>query len=717
MSELNKKIQNRMLLVWVMIFFIPIAIGMQVLRIQWINGPELRELWSKQTIDYLSIPAQRGIILDSSGRELVGNTVTYTIAVDPLLQGTTQEELRRITQKVAGITGRPVSHYRQRIANAPTGSRYVVLERNMSEESADHLREMGIRTLILEEQYRRRYNYESLASHALGYVNHELRGMAGLEAFYDTYLQGEDGRRQMRRSRGGGMQSYVGAAVKQPRQGNTLVSTIDAHIQAIVEEELKSGVRRAIALGGSVLVMDPKTGAIKAMASYPTYDPNRPADFPAENRKNSIISDLIEPGSTFKLVTAVAAVEQNKVALDERFDTGNGVRLISGQIMRDHDTLGVISFHQALQKSSNIATSEVASRLAADDFYQYARNMGFGSHTYIDLPGEENGRLRKPFQWTAVTKPWLSIGYEVQVTLLQLAQAYAAFANDGVMMRPYMVSEVLDGSGKVVKRHRPEIIRRAIKPSTVQQLLPVFEDVISEEGTAVHARVEGIRIAGKTGTAQKYIDGRYRTQYLASFAGFFPAEDPQYVMVVMIDEPRLSYYGGFIAGPVFRNVAQRIIGLDERLHIAPQVEPEREMWAMAPELRGKTREESRHILEKYNLRYRFRGNGEVVVDQHPSAGEEIMRSDRVMLTLGSSLTADTEPISEQHNVIPDVRGMSMRKASLWLRNAGYEVQMVGSGTVYAQFPEAGQQYRKGQAVTVRGRARDLPQILSDRGAL
>lgn len=716
MAEQKTYIRNRMFVVFGLLLLIPVVIGLQIIRVQLIEGSQLRALWSAQTLDVIPIPAQRGAILDSEGRELVGNTVTYTVAVDPYYPGVTREELNHFARELAEVGPRTASYYQQRIRSAPSASRYVVLERNLDVEAADYIREVDREPVILEEQYRRRYNYDSLAAHAIGYVNHKLNGIAGMEGSYNEYLRGVDGQRQVRRDRNGRIRAYVGAPKRQPQQGHTIVSTIDAHIQAIAEEELKAGVERGRAARGSILIMDPSTGAIKALANYPAYDPNRPADTPSENRRNTIIADLIEPGSTFKLVTAVAALENRAVELDEKFNTGDGRRLINGQMMRDHDPMGTVSFYQAIQKSSNIATSEVAERIPSDIFYQYARNLGFGSHTYIDLPGEESGSLRKPYQWSSVSKPWLSIGYEVQVTLMQLAQAYAAFANDGVVMQPYIVDRVVNERGENVHRNDPQPVRQAIKPATIKKLQPVFESVVSDSGTAELAQIDGVRVAGKTGTAQKFVDGRYQTRYLASFVGFFPADEPEYVALVMLDEPRLSYYGGFVAGPVFRNIAMRMIRLDDRLHISPDKKDETTgMWVVIPNLKGMSKSEAGAVMDDYNIRYRFRGEGNYVVGQNPAPGEQVMRSDQVQLRLSGISLSDSTSLNETHTGVPDVRGMSMRKASAWLRKSGFKVDMNGSGTVYAQFPEGDQQYRKGQTVTIRGRTRDLPVILSQRG--
>ncbi|MEX2602708.1 MAG: penicillin-binding protein 2, partial [Gracilimonas sp.] len=376
----------------------------------------------------------------------------------------------------------------------------------------------GIKGVILEENYRRKYTFGTLASHTLGFVNHESDGRIGLESFYNEELKGEDGVRQVRRDPFNRIFEYIGAPKKLPRNGYSLHTTIDAYLQAILEDELQAGVEKHRANYGTGIIMDPRTGAIKAMANYPTYDPNFPGSIDEENRRNFAISDMIEPGSTFKLVTAIAAIEQGVVTFDEVFETPeDGEVVIHDLILRDHDPLGNLTFQEVIQKSSNVATAEIAMRMKPEVFYQYARNMGFGSETNIDISGEVDGRLAKPFEWSLVTLPWMSHGYELQVTPLQITQAYAAFANNGMMMRPYIVEKIEDGSGKVIKEHQPIKIRRIAKKSTLQHLLPVFESVVTDSGTGEFAQVEGLRIAGKTGTAKKVVNGRYTNNYRSSF--------------------------------------------------------------------------------------------------------------------------------------------------------------------------------------------------------
>lgn len=701
-------IMGRMFILMGLIFLLPFAIIVQIFRVNVIEGDGLRELWSNQAIDYISIPAQRGNIYDANGSLLATNSVTYKIAVDPLFPGITRDDLNHISEVLAAHTGRSAAHYMNRIRNASPNARYIVLERSISVHAREDIRELGIRGVILEEEYKRNYSFGSLSAHALGYVNHNLNGMTGLESVYNTQLQGVSGRQQVRRDRSNRIFAYVGAPRNMPQQGLSVHTTIDSYIQAIAEEELEEGIRRHRAKHGTAIVMDPRTGAIKALANYPTYDPNAPGSIDSENRRNFAVSDMLEPGSTFKLVTAIAAVEQGVVDFEEVFETPeSGMLQIHGQWMRDHDPLGSLTFTEAIAKSSNIATSQVAMRLSPETFYQYARNLGFGTQTKIELPNESAGRLQRPYEWSRVTLPWMSIGYEIQVTPIQILQSYAAFANGGIMMKPYIVSHLSDERGRIQHRTKPSKVRRVAKKETIDKLLPVFQSVVSDSGTAGWAAVEGLDIAGKTGTAQKYIDGRYTTSYRASFAGFFPADDPKYVMLVLLDEPRTSYYGGFTAGSIFREIATRIAGLDNdiRRNLGPGAIAQID-HRVVPMVKGGDKRSAQTKLDAQRIPYRTSGSGNYVIEQTPSAGEAILRNSFVTLKLGE---ISDEEVPDGFVRIPDLRNLNMRQATALLRKHGLDINMIGSGTIYNQFPLAGEYMREGRTVTVRGRARSMQQ--------
>lgn len=704
----RSSIMGRMFLLLGLIFLLPTAILMQILRLNVIEGDGLRALWSSQAIESIPIPAQRGSIYDANGSLLATNIVNYKIAVDPHAPGTTLDQLDQVSQVLSRHTGRSASHYRNRITSASPRSRYIVLERSITVQAYEDLRELGVRGVILEEEYRRNYNFGSLSAHTLGFVNHNADGMMGLESRYNDVLRGSDGLQQVRKDRQNRIFAYVGAPQKKPQQGHSIHTTIDAVVQAITEEELEAGVKRHRAAYGTAIVMDPKTGAIKAMANYPTFDPNRPATIDSENRRNFAVSDIIEPGSTFKLVTAIAALEEGVVDFEEIFETPeDGRKMIHGQVMRDHDPLGDLTFTEAMAKSSNIATSEIAMRIDPGKFYQYARNMGFGTPSKIDIPGELPGRLQRPYEWSGVTLPWMSIGYEVQATPIQIIQAYAAFANGGILMRPYTVDRITDELGRVVEQNRPNRVRRIASQRTIDKLLPVFEQVVSEEGTAGWAAVDGLRIAGKTGTAQKLVDGRYQALYRASFAGFFPADDPKYVMLIILDEPRTSIYGGFTAGSVFKEIATRIAGLDDEIHrsmLQGQIAGSADR--VVPRLEGLEADVAKRLLQSKNIPVRTSGRGALVAEQSVEPGDTLASDNILTLTLAD---AAADSIPEGFARIPDLRGMNMRQATNLLISRGLDIETVGSGTIYTQFPREGDLMRQGRKVTVRGLARPLQQ--------
>ena len=699
MSKNSEHITARIIVLTALFALLPIGIIVQMVRVQAGSGDELRILWREQAEDFITIPALRGDILDANGKILATSSVAYTVAVDPLVPGMTRDRLRTITNALAKTSGKDADQYMRRIQEAPPGSRYIVLEKGLGVDAYEVLTALNIRGIILEEQYRRRFNYGSLASHVLGYVNLNVDGMMGLEASYNNALKGEDGSQQVRRDRTGRIKAYVGAPKKRPINGNSLVTTIDVNIQAVVEEELANGVLAATADYGTAIVMDPWTGAIKAMANYPSYDPNSPGQ-PNENRRNFAISDMIEPGSTFKLVTAIAATEMGVIRDGERFYTpSDGQKLIYGQWMRDHDPLGTLTFDEVIAKSSNVAISEIAMRLKPDVFYQYVRNLGFGTATEIDLPGEEAGRLRKPYDWSKVTLPWMSVGYEVQVTPLQIATAYAAFANGGKLVRPYVVERVRNERFNDVSKHRVTTIREICDPSTLQSLLPVFEYAVSNEGTGRNAAVTGMSVAGKTGTAQKYADGSYQSRYRSSFVGFYPSRNPRYVTIVVLDEPRTSIYGSEVAAPVFRNIANRLLGLDEELqHRVKADEIGRPFVAVVPKVTGLSREEATRLLAAQGLAYESEGNGDLVARQVPVPGAALSAGDIIKLTVVES------PRSGDSNTfaMPDLVGMSMRRAYFMTQELGLKADLTGYGKVTEQNPAAGTSINKGSSVALKG---------------
>ena len=706
------------------LLLLPAALLVQLVRINFIEGEGLRQLWNKQAITEIAIPAERGNIYDRNGTLLATNTIDYRMALDPKVPGMTQAQIDSVLATLGRTTGKGKAYYQGILKDAPTRSRYVVLEKTMNSMQKEELANLGIRGVILEENYRRSYTFGSLAAHAMGFVNHEMKGRIGLESHYDKELKGVDGVQQVRKDAFQRVFEYVGAPKKLPIEGYDLHTTIDASIQAILEDELQVGVQRYQANYGTGIIMNPTTGEILAMANYPSYDPNVPGDINEENRRNFAIADMVEPGSTFKLVTAIAAVEQGVIEDGELFETPeDGAVHIHGLTLRDHDPLGTMNFEEVIQQSSNVATAEIAMRLDNDTFYQYARNLGFGTPTHVDIAGEESGRMAKPFEWSLVSLPWMSHGYELLSTPLQTTQAYAAFANRGDLMRPYLVKEITNSNGQVVEQFQPTRIRRVAKATTLDKLYPVFESVVSDSGTGDLAQIPGLRIAGKTGTAKKVVNGMYSNRYRGSFVGFFPVDAPQYVLYIMLDEPKPVGYGGYTAGPIFKQVALRIAGLDQDLQQQlVQRDNNNNTFAIAPSLLGLSPEQAGDLLESLYIPYDIEGEGEWVVKQHPAPGDTLFTKKRLQLQIhpksglinphkDSQTALKVAETNEIERIeLPDLRGMSMRTAHSMLAELGLKTQRIGSGTIYAQFPLAGEYTRPGRTVTLRGKARSFEQI-------
>ena len=660
---------------------LPVLVAAQLVRIQLEDGDELRAQGERQSESVIELAAQRGAILDRRGRALVVNTARFEVAADPTVSGF-EERADELYALLGELTGRGASHFRQRVANR-SSRQYVVLVRDLDEASKEALDAGGFRGLIVQGSYQRRYNYGARAAHVLGHVTRDLRGVAGLEMTLDEALQGTPGRQAVQRDRRGHVRAVVGGTRVDPRQGDNVVLTIDLVRQAILEEELARGVEAAGAAWGTAVALDPKTGAILAMANVPTYDPNRAGAYSDAARRNHAVVDRIEPGSTFKLVTAIAAVESGAVAPEDVFDTGQGWRVFHGRTVQDAHAYGRITFAQAIAKSSNIAMALAAQRIGSGPLYEAARDLGFGQPTFVDLPGEVAGSLRKPEDWSGATLTSMSRGYGVEVTPLQLAVAYSAFANGGLLVRPYIVAERRDpATGRTVWQAPQDSVRRAFRAETAERLMPYFEAVVSEEGTAERAAVEGLRIAGKTGTAQRAVGGGYSRTYRSSFVGMFPIEDPEVVLAIVLDNPTNGYGGGTVAAPIFGATARRWIGTFPTIaeRVAPSGTIAARLGALVPDVTGLPAVLAADRARAEGLRVRY--------DEDLPWRTVSTRVETDSLDLRDPLRLDAEEGAAVSRM-PDLRGRSVRESVAWLRSLGVDARVRGHGVVRRQSVAAG----------------------------
>lgn len=412
--------------------------------------------------------------------------------------------------------------------------------------------ELGFHT-----ETKRQYPNGQMASHILGFTNIDNEGIDGIELRYNKEIRGSS--KKVYRERDARGNSLV-EDIEESTPGNSLMLTIDEGLQHIVEMEIENAMDVWKAEAVVAIMMEPSTGKILAMANRPTYDPNSVGDVQADERRNRAITDNYEPGSTFKTFVASAAIEEKIVSLNEKFDVSRGFIKVPGGIIRDAHRHGVLTFKEVIQKSSNVGASQIAFRLGKERFYNYIKKFGFGEKTGIDLPGEAKGFVRNTEKWSGRSLPSISIGQEISVTPLQILRAYSAIANGGKLMKPYIVSDIISPEHEIIKRFSPVVEKQVISETTARTMRDILKTVVEEGGTAQKASVMGNMVAGKTGTAQM-VDpktGLYsKNDYASSFIGFTPADNPKIALIVVVFKPRGASYGGTVAAPVFKNIAEK----------------------------------------------------------------------------------------------------------------------------------------------------------------
>jgi cell division protein FtsI (penicillin-binding protein 3) len=536
-----------------------LAILGRLFAVQIVRHADLQAQALEMHIRHVTLRPERGRMLDRHGHVLATSIAVPSISARP-------REIRApesVAVQLANVLERPVSVVRQQLTSK---SPFVWIARQVTPEIVTRLQALRLPGIYFEKETRRYYPKRHLAGQVLGYVGVDEQGLGGLEHLYNRELSGQPRRLTWQRdAMGRAVRLLTEDAVEQPR-GADLYLTLDERLQSEAEKQIAAQVQQTRAKGGLVIIMQPQTGDILAMAAYPFFNPN---DFREASQqvwqRNRAVTDPVEPGSTFKLVVAAASLEESTVRPGEVFFCENGLLVRGGRRIRDHEPYGQLRFAEVFEHSSNICTIKISERLSPFMLYHYIRRFGFGEKTLVDVPGEDAGQLRPPQQWSRFSHASLAIGQEIGVTPLQLVTAYAAVANGGLLMRPRMVERLVDG--EEVQEFPVEIRRRALAPETAERLMAIFTGVV-KRGTGKSAAIEGYTVAGKTGTAQKPDRGRYSHQKIvASFVGFVPAEAPQLVMLVLVDEPQTLRWGSQAAAPVFKRIAQEAL---RHLQIPPR---------------------------------------------------------------------------------------------------------------------------------------------------
>ena len=626
---------------------ISVGIGARLTYLQIGCSEQLRARASIQHWREIEVPATRGAILDRSGNELALSLKTESLFAHP----------RRVAdpEKAATLLAPLVGRSRNEILkHLRSGKSFVYIERFLEPEEAAAVRALDLpigdgQPFGLLPSSKRYYPRSELAVHVLGFANIDGKGVEGIEKQFDYELRGDSTIYLVLQDglNGRVRQKTIDLPDKQPVD---VILSVDAVLQHIVERELDRAMRETRAEAASAVLLDPRTGEVLALANRPAADPNHFGKARPEARINRAVVHQYEPGSTFKIVTMAAALERNRVEPNQLFNCENGTLHVGRRTIHDDTPHQLLSATQTLYKSSNICMVKIARLLEPDAFYRTILEFGVGTETGIELPGEQEGDIRAPADWSSHSRDSLAFGQEVALTVLQMASIFATLANDGIYLPPRVVLESRNPDGKSTPAPRPNG-KRVISSRTTRTLNKMLEGVITR-GTGKRARIDGYRLVGKSGTAQKWVDNNYSdTDYIASFGGFGPLPDPQLVCLVVIDTPRgAEYHGGEVAGPVFRRIMADVLA-----------------------------------------RQRVPRDGEVLAVQGPSSATADHLASR-------EVTAPREVARERPTGnVPDLSGLSLRKAVSRLAARGYLAEVQGQGFVQRQHPAAGSSLAPGKS--------------------
>ena len=629
-------------IVSILLFFLVLFIALlsRAFQLQILSGQKLKSLAQRQQTTTLQVQPERGVIYDRNGEKLAASVMADSVCADP----------SKIADPVR--TARQVSNILHLDKNAVLAKisepkNFCWLARRISPEQAASVENANIEGIFLVKEPKRFYPNGELAAHMLGFVGLDSAGLEGLEKKYNEVLKGKPEKLAWARD-AKGKKLFLRAEKSEIRKDENLnlVLTIDSRIQYLAETHLKEAVLSKGAKGGLAIVMDPKTGEILALANEGRFNPNNIEGLVPEKWRNRAITDCFDPGSTFKPFLVAAALETKAVKATDRFYCENGSYAIANRTIHEanHGHHGVLAVPEILKYSSNIGSVKIAQRLGKEKFHDYIERFGFGTKTGIDLPGESTGLLRPVQKWTTVDAATIAFGQGISVTAIQLISAMSAIANNGVLMKPYIVRGITDKNDRLVKVYTPTAVRTVVSPGVAKRVTGMLTDVVgATDGTGKNARIVNVAVAGKTGTAQKFDFSRgvYSSERVrTSFIGFFPAEDPQVTILVILDEPQRDKWGGVASAPVFKNIGEQILN-----------------------------------CFKTNIR------------ETPVFDQE--KANKVQLVSAQRTLAPTNAAPDDESLMPDFSNMTIREVMKKARERSIEVKISGNGWAKSQYPAAG----------------------------
>ena len=606
----------RVVIIATLIIALFAMVSLKALELQVLDRERAFKIARKQHHGTSTLLPRRGRILDRNGKELAVNVDVKSVYANPK-EVVDPKNTAHILSKKLGVSEEKIH---KRVASNKS---FVWVKRLADSKAADELKESDVKGLGFIPEPKRIYPNGTLLGQVIGFTDIDSIGIEGIEYKYDSSLIGKTRKITLKRdARGQKILSdpnEIQEIDKDESSGNDITLTIDSQIQHIVERELKEGIEEMGGEKGMAIVMNPETGEVLAMASYPFVDPNSYSKFPVKNRRNLPVWYAYEPGSTMKVFLAASAIEDKKVNPNSQFNCENGRRKIGSAVIKDIKPRGTLTVSEIVKYSSNIGASKIGELMGRDSYYKYLKKFGFGDKTGIGLPGESKGQLASSRKWGAIELATISFGQGVSVTSLQLVTALSAIANGGYLMKPYIIEKIVDPEGHVLIENKPEVVTRVISYDTSDQMKRIMQSVV-EDGTGKKAQIPGFSVAGKTGTAQipnPQSGGYYSDRYIASFIGFTPVEDPEIVMAVIVEAPRKKTHGGSVAGPVFKQIAEKVL-----FHM--QVSPKKELVGMKvmPDLSGMSVRDILKWSEEQGVKVDLKGSG-FVTGQKPMPGDLI----------------------------------------------------------------------------------------------
>lgn len=690
-SSTHVTIRKRVTCLFLLIAVIMAGLSCRLMYLQFYRSNWLTENAIDQRVRDIPVEAKRGTIFDRNGKELGISVSTESVYAIPAEIVDAEETAAKLAAILTLDKDKLATKLKKRQA-------FTWVKRKVDNETAKAVHLLDLPGIGLTQESQRYYPNDNLAAHILGFTGIDSQGLDGVELTFDSYLKGRSGSIVVEYdARGQEIPSATHRFVK-PVEGHNIYLTIDIVIQQIIERELEKVMQDIKAKAATIIAIDPHTGEILALANRPDYNPNRFAEYAPKLWRNIAVSNAYEPGSTFKILTTTAALGEKVVSLNERFFDPGSIEVQGRTIHCWKDGgHGSQTFQEVVENSCNVGFVNVGLRLGVDSFYKYFAAFGLGKPTNIDLPGEANGIVINKSKVTPINIATMAMGQSIAVTPMQLVTAVAAVANDGQRLRPQIVREVRGINGEVIRGFTPDILNQVVDKATAQEVKKVLESVV-ENGTGKNAYIEGFRIAGKTGTAQKVGEGGYMPgKYVASFAGFAPVDNPQIVMVVIIDEPVGLYYGGQIAAPVFTGIMKDVL---QYLKIAPQITEsnateKQETHTVVPSVINLLVPEAIQELKKAGLSARIEETGERVADQIPKPGSRIPKDSNILLY------TMTPRYGLGEITVPDCSGQSLREAADMLAEVGLRINPVGVGLkATKQQPPPGSKALPGSEMTV-----------------